>query len=377
MKDIVVFPKPSGQFDIGYFDDYISYKKSNEERCLGYRCFYPAKGKTKIRMNYIDKEMYKMFEELAHKSPINELYKKYMRVKTNCYKNASIIDGKYRVIIYSPGYNSVPWANLIQIEELVSNGYVVFAVARAGENFCTIVEDKREKRKIELFAPFIEEVVKNMMLSDEFSTDPRFIFNWSIDGIREYLNRCEIATERMDVWADDIIKVMDFVQEKVKDEKYMLFNKLDCEEFGTFGYSFGGSASVYASDKDYRIAASINLDGWIYGNKLACKKLEKPALVFSKSLNHYLASFGESNNNVYNVVIEDTINEFFSDHNIMAEDFFSNSNTQTESIDGKMISLILNEFVKGFFDINLLKIDKCLSNVGKKYENTLKLFEFK
>ncbi len=373
MKNKYTFPKPSGKFSIGYYDDYIKYENEYGDRYLGFRCFYPSNNKTNEQMTYIDEEMYKLFEDLAPSSPACDLYKGFIKIKTNCYMGAKINEFKHNVLIYSPGYNTVPWANLVQIEELVSNGYIVFAVAREGESFCTILGEKRAPRRVELFGPFIEEVIKYMMESEEYSPDPMFVYNWSVEGIQSYLDKCVVATNRMELWAKDIIKVIDYSLEKSKDITHILYNKVNNDRFGAFGNSFGGSASVYASQIDDRVVATVNLDGWIYGGKLLSSELKSPALIFSKSINHFLASYGHNNSNAISLIIDKTVNEYMSDCSIIAEDFIKNNYKGEDLIDGRIMSCIMNDFIKEFFNKNLLLSDKGIENLCLKYDKKVQL----
>ncbi len=375
MANIKKFPLPTGKYKVGFYDDYLTYEHNNEKRMIGYRCFYPAINVTGDPVNYINEEIFEKIKESLGNAPFVNIYKEYVNISTNCYQNVTMAEGCFKAVIYTPGYNNVQWDNLSVIEELVSNGYVVFDIARAKDALFTKIGETLIARDTSVSGPMSNELVKYMIEDEEYSpTNPNFVYEWSLKGMQSYVRKCIIATQKSELWIKDLVKLMDEIENKSKDNCSIIYNKIDCSGFGAFGNSLGGATSLAAALEDKRIKASMNMDGWVFGGKLLDNKLESPALVFNKSQKHFEANYGIHNNNIINIIFKRTQNEYMSDMCLTNEDEIKNIYVGKEIIDGYLMAQIKADFIRTLFNIYLKKdTSQSLKDIANKYQDEVSI----
>jgi predicted dienelactone hydrolase len=68
------------------------------------------------------------------------------------------------------------------------------------------------------------------------------------------------------VWLQDSAFVIDRITALNDSTEDRFFDKLDLDNVGMFGWSFGGAASIQASRDDARVKAAVDMDGTLFGN---------------------------------------------------------------------------------------------------------------
>ena len=58
------------------------------------------------------------------------------------------------------------------------------------------------------------------------------------------------------------------------------FHRVDANDAGAFGHSFGGAVAAEVCYQDPRVKAALNEDGWIFGD-VATRGLDKPYMVMN------------------------------------------------------------------------------------------------
>ena len=231
-------PKPEGEYIIGtdvftwedtYRDEWFT-KDKIDTRKIVVQVWYPASEKSDSLYPYMD------YADLRVKSISKRIgkgkgfIKPATEVKTNTYFQAKPIKKKFPLVLFSHGLGGYKTQNLINIETLVSQGYIVIAPDHTYDASITIFDDGTA---IEFESGLPEDVSPK-----EF---------W------------ETRIPQVNARATD----MSFLIDKLQTMKnYDLYNSIDFNKIGIFGHSFGGATSVVASWNDTRISACLNLDGW-------------------------------------------------------------------------------------------------------------------
>lgn len=254
-------PKPSGVFPIGrrlfYWTDESRAENitddANDKRILFVQVWYPAKKSNGKAAEYLPN-----LDELRGKDENIEILQ---NIKTHTAQDAKIADSKtkFPVIIFSPGLGSNPFFYAAIIENLVSRGYVVAAIHH----------------------PYDTDAFK-------FSDGQIIRFNtekWDRKISESWTQQQRIAfmDERRFGWAQDITFVLNQLQKLEKS----FVKRLDFENLGVFGHSFGGQATTIACASDARFKACANLDGMAQGRAVLPNEkgeyLKQPFMFFNKS----------------------------------------------------------------------------------------------
>jgi predicted dienelactone hydrolase len=154
----------------------------------------------------------------------------------------------YPVLIFSHGLSGTKMQNTFQVEQLVSHGYIVVGIDHTYSSAVSIFLDGR---------------VAHYLPIETTSTDPMDKLN--------------------DQWVEDAEFVLDQVEKlAVNDSEHRFTGRMDMNNVGMFGHSFGGATSVQMLMKDARIKAAINMDGVLYGKLCIPEEgLNKPFMMMS------------------------------------------------------------------------------------------------
>ena len=183
-----------------------------------------------------------------------------------------------------------------------------------------------------------------------------------------------LSGREMELWEADGEYVLDQCHKYNGDENSFLYNRIDVNNIGMFGHSYGGSLAVQMCRKDDRVKAAINLDGplrgknstvpfgkpllFIVGGLLPYNFISMPREVYndigwsycmySKELSVINAFGCQMNSDVYKVVIDGIRHTTFSD------EIFSQHTLLDESlIDPVLAQAIINSYIIDFFDVYL------------------------
>ena len=249
-------PEPSGQYSIGtriynWVDESRLEKFTDEvsdKRKLVVQIWYPIDKTIINKSNYIDHHNKRILPiakqfELEEVSPklIALLLSNVKNIMTNAELDAeitpSIHSKKYPLILFSHGLGGMRMQNSIQIEELVSRGYVVIAPDHTYDANITIFKDGR-------IAEF---------KSSEYDEDTEY----SIEDFYSY------RIPQINTRASDLSFIINELHNFQITSDDSLWKLIDLDNIGTFGHSFGGGTGLVSMYNNNNIDACIALDGWI------------------------------------------------------------------------------------------------------------------
>jgi len=233
-------PKPDGKFLIGtdilILEDVNRAesftKELNDFRKIVVQVWYPSSEKgdsiypyldyPDIRIPYISKQLGVKERLIEHIG----------KIQANAYYKSKPVKQEFPIVIFSHGLGGNRTQNTVNIESLVSNGYVVFAIEHTYDANITVFND----------STYIE--------FDSYLSD---------DVDREEFYKVRIP--QIKTRADDISFVIDQIT-AFKTQGFYIGKMCDLKNIGVFGHSFGGATVVLSSFLDSRVDACMNLDGW-------------------------------------------------------------------------------------------------------------------
>ena len=172
-------------------------------------------------------------------------------VKCNSWLNAVPARGKFPIVIYSHGHQSIKIANTSQAEEMASNGYIVIAFDHTYDAALTVIDNDN----------IIYTRSKLPQNDDEAASEKM---------IKRVKSQLEIRTS-------DISFIIDKIELKFSNDK-SFSGIADFNNIGVFGHSFGGCTAIKSAYNDNRIDAVLGLDAYFLplSKDLIKKDLNKP-----------------------------------------------------------------------------------------------------
>lgn len=147
----------------------------------------------------------------------------------------------YPLLLYTPSWSGIRTECTIQIEEMVSHGYVVVAIDHPYSSNIVAFPDGR--------------IVKRRFRGDEdYSSD---------EAVDAFLR---VADEQVRLRAEDARFVLDALEGlNQSDPQGLLTRALSLDHVGIFGFSLGGGTAAQACAVDGRFKAGLNMGGMIAG----------------------------------------------------------------------------------------------------------------
>lgn len=332
-KEKIKMPETTGEYGVGtaylQFKDNeregVLTKNKSEKRELSVQVWYPTdKNSEECRAAYVN-YMIKDFcvsNKMIKKSKIESIV-------TNSQMNMQVTaeDKKFPVVIFSHGLGIENIFYQGIIEEIVSHGYIVYSVSHtyfAGVTSFYDGEDIANKFRVKSFFNF------------DATTE---------EGRAEIENNAYIVV-------DDIKFIAKKIKELNEDKEYMLAGKMDSENIGIYGHSYGGYAAVVSSEMISECKASIDIDGAIFKN---ISKFTKPLFII-RANSEIAKKYGENSieENWKNVEKNGYMTEI---KNVMHLDFTDFKYIGIKSIYGevnpKELFYYTNKIIVGYFDIYL------------------------
>lgn len=196
------------------------------------------------------------------------------RVPSSSWTDAPIMptDKPYPIIIFDHGFEGYEKQNMTQMEELASQGYVVFSVNHPGESTVTVYPDGEvvlidHERYPSLIAKTRKQRIANGEETKDFFTairsDPTD--EEKIELIRVFSSIPRITTLALPIneRTRDILYVMEAIAEASKEGEFF-GGLIDIENVGMYGHSMGGNvthAIASMEDLPVNLKAAANLDG--------------------------------------------------------------------------------------------------------------------
>jgi predicted dienelactone hydrolase len=219
----------------------------------------------------------------------------------------------YPILVVSHGLAAVPAFLSTQIEELASHGYIVAAINHTYLSTATVFPDGR--------------VV---------TMDPLAYGN-----------------ALFTTWAEDAVFVLDQLEAMNTNDPEGIFNgRLNMDQVGALGFSFGGTTATLACWMDSRFRAGVNEDGPVVGEVLTAG-LDQPFMFMHAEgytgANEY--TYGRLRGPAYDVVFSNGfLHGNFSDAPLWPDNEPLIAASEIGAMDGLRSAQLTNAYVLAFFD---------------------------
>lgn len=371
---VVDLPSPKGKYHVGTqlfsFTDNSRkeiYTNSNIPRMLPVQVWYPTDERfcrDKEPEYLMEKESCKNFERVLG---IPFLFRHLVSVKTNSYKEVPISnqEDKYPVIVFSHGYTGLIGQNTVQMEALASNGYIVFSIAHTYE-----AADSRFPDGVSI--PYSKEQISK--LDDDWDRYSYLEESSNYEYYKQTLDEKGTVFESLNVWRDDTIFVANQIEKLNEGEILSPFkDKLDINNMGVFGHSFGGATAGQVCAADKRFKAGINMDGspFLIYNNLSQPFMLMTSLESKKSI----IDGYHPKQKLLIVAVNNAEHNDFTDMTILLSWLKSIGTDILGKIDGEKQENIMNDYILSFFNQYLKGIKEPLidNRIDKYPEVTTEL----
>ena len=356
-------PEPTGRYYVGVtyldFTDYdrkeIFDSTGSGLREITVKVWYPSDQKPDPGPYFLEAEANIAINYIQYPAFYKDL-------KTNSGRDVPVssLVSNYPVLIFSHGLGEHYSQNTILMEELASNGYIVFSIAHHYECKFSSYPDGRFIY-LDFSNPRLQKIMsENMKVS--FMGYFNKLEKAASDEEREHIFREILAatpvitTESSQYWADDISFLIDQL-EWINEDNILFQNKLDLDRIGVLGMSLGGLATSVTCSRDERVKAGVNVDGAfpfapIYGE-------HQTPFLYLNSI-RYLGCgqlfVSKSTKDCYSMTVRGSGHYNFTDHTIYPHPM---ADLLLGSIDGKRALDITNTIILSFFDkyLNNKRID--------------------
>lgn len=365
-------PEASGPYTVGTMDMLLELEReevitadTEDTRNLMIKVWYPSKEKGVEMDPYVDLAGRNGF---ANKYGLLPSMLNYLdKVETNVFRNIQVADETFPVLIFSHGYNSKANGYYALLKELVSQGYIIFAINHTYESTGSTFPDGRliyfdyeYARQIQTNTWSVMEPVIEAFKSDLSFEDRHPIVQ---KGLTTYFVR-----DMVERWAQDMVDVVNKLDEW--NNSGFLKGKLDMSNVGTFGHSRGGGPAGETLLMDSRIKAAANIDGVQWG-QIVDTIFQKPFLFLSadwpeehEDLNEH-AYINKSTSVFYEGTIRESGHSNFMDIPFMIP---LRALSLAGNIDPHLSMEITTKVITSFFDKHLKQKDIDLNDVGVKYD---------
>lgn len=361
--------EPIGTFEVGtktfyYVDenrDETFTEDENDKRELMIQVWYPAQNIKDKKLSYLIPDGRELLKEIAKEANIPELLIDYLKyIKSNSYVDAEISSSSnsYPLIMLNHGLGSSRFLHISQAENLASHGYIVVAIDHTYSAMTTLFPDGK---------------------SAGFMTMEDKLDNITIGKI----------------WVQDVKFTVDQFIKANSDTQSIFNGKIDLNNIGVFGHSFGGATAYDLCYNDNRIKAGIDLDGSLFSGSLyksdneSMKKpfmfifSEQPFQLYNKIIQQYIYTNEELKDMGYTreqyekakddmllqfeqfkataknggnlLYIEDTSHYNYTDLQLMSP--LTGFIGMTGNIDGERSAYIVNQYILDFFNKHLRRIE--------------------
>ena len=237
---VFTLPMPRGPYHVGTFVRHLIDRGRHERhaasptapRELMIQVWYPAKHVPGVRAWYRDPRM-------------NTLKSAHFRlVKTHSYWNLPVADepAMFPVLLFSPSSGGFRSQNTFEVEELVSQGYIVVAIDHPYSSSRVVFPDRRMAHSL----PWID--TSSQEAYEESNRKVELM-------VQDHVADARFVLDEMERW-------------NLPASAEVLLGRMDLTKVGVFGHSFGGSLAASLCVDDPRVVAGINMDGWLFGDAL-------------------------------------------------------------------------------------------------------------
>lgn len=354
---IVDLPKPSGPFAVGTF----SYSAIDTDRPERYE---PSRSREIfVQVSYpalaADSEYRGFWEGLyGGESDWIAFFSSYLqRMKSSSIRSAQAVkdDLSFPVIFYNPAMGGLTDWNTFLVEELVSHGYIVFAIAHSFESFKVELESAGTVYLdigLPADVPFTQQEMTDLagvsnsilaMSDHEYRTRLMTLIYGLVDHVKAVEDKQqrldfaqtllpEFEALQLNLSAEDLLRVAlgrwfaDLsIESWVKDTQFVadqlllanypvdLRASMDADRIGVMGMSYGGAAAGEFCKVDSRCKAGANLDGTQFGSHWKAPLLSPFLVMYSATYRNQNDFAYSSSDGLYSVVVQGAEHTDFSD----------------------------------------------------------------
>ncbi|MHA1945872.1 MAG: alpha/beta hydrolase family protein [Candidatus Hodarchaeales archaeon] len=326
---LFTIPKPSGSYQIGTTSflltdsnrDEIFTDEVGDSRNIVIKVWYPTDEPEGSPVPYVDvPAQFGKGVERSFGFP-SFVVSHISLISTHSYLNAPISPNQdnYPVIIFSHGYGGLDFQNTVLMEELASNGYIVFSINHPYESILATFSDENG----------------TMIVYEKLENTPGHQINDSLH-----------------IWANDTTFLIDQLEiPNNPNIPSLVRGSVDMGKIGVMGHSFGGTTAEEMTLIDSRVQVGISMDSPHIGNSLKSNITKPFMLMFGRDYGNPELNdsvFLRAENDCYGLFIEGADHYNFADLNIWAP--FLQSIGYVGPIDGYRMLAIINEYVVAFFD---------------------------
>ena len=208
-------PAPAGPHAIGERD--VRLVDPARDRELMISVWYPARPAGEPLTPYLPEQSAAAFDQGADAMGVRRGQVDWAGARTHAHAGARP-EGRWPVVLYSPGWGSLRALGTSTVEDLAGRGYVVVTMDHTGE------------------APFVE-FPGGRIVPGRAGDDLR-------TGLRTRVADARFVLDRLPTLAG-------------------LSPAMDLSRVGMFGHSFGGDTAAKVTTEDPRVGAAADLDGWL------------------------------------------------------------------------------------------------------------------
>ena len=159
-----------------------------------------------------------------------------IEVRSNSFIDAPLNDAldDYPVVIISHGWSGFRNLHSDLAEEYASQGYIAVAIDHTYGSLATV-----------------------------FELDVAYLNKAALPQREETPDFLDYANTLVNVYGDDTISTINYLEHMNQDETHEFFGRLDLSSIVAIGHSTGGGGIVSAALKDDRIKGIIGLDAWV------------------------------------------------------------------------------------------------------------------
>jgi dienelactone hydrolase len=252
------FPTPSGQYKVGT-SNFIWNLPSHSGIIA--KIWYPSSTKQDVHSPYIDYLGRTLSVMTTGLNPLSKLLlnRRYLgRIQAPSATNTALAQSQdgFPVILLSPGFGGVNFLNTFYALEFASHGFIVIGINHPGWSSGSLLVDGSQV------------ALNQVDFTDVDRADTLF---------------SEIVEQK----ANNLSAVLDELLHLNTTPDSWLYQRIDPTRIFAAGHSSGGSASFLACGKDSRIVKSVNLDGFLYMDKIDVADMEKEFLLILSNRDKY------------------------------------------------------------------------------------------
>ncbi|MBN2879016.1 MAG: dienelactone hydrolase family protein [Clostridia bacterium] len=361
---VVDLPAPHGEYGVGtisfrmidYEREEIYTEEKGDARNFLVTAWYPTDVKDGEVEKYWDEQGITGKAYSINSGMGTFWYSHLSLSKTNSIGNAPVssLEDTYPVIIYSPSFYGLNSENTMLFEELASNGYIVFSISHSYETIVSIYPDGEViYGDLSYFSEVYDDnYLKEEQLYKEYEAASSREEKERIIG--EILTVDDSSTKTIEIRTEDVLFLLDEI-ERMNSENNIFSTKLNLDNIGIIGWSFGGATAEEACMMDDRIKAGVNIDGWPYGQQFASgAEIEQPFMIIQSDSDEEMEEiigesiYGKIAGPAYYMKISDTTHLNFWDFPMFFDIYKYIGYWGT--MDAKRLNTIHREYTIGFFN---------------------------